>query len=120
MSHEGQGDPNERFGSDNDVKRLKSTLPFVGLSLYKNDCHQDLSKVQMESLIMEFATDRVHETADCAVLIVMAHGDNESLRCDDGEHLNINRIIEMFSNDIAKHLIKKPVILMFVTCRYIF
>jgi hypothetical protein len=92
----------------------------VGLSLYKNDCHQDLSKVQMESLIMEFATDRVHETADCAVLIVMAHGNNETLTCNDGQDYNINKIIEMFSNDSAKHLIEKPVILMFVACRYIF
>jgi hypothetical protein len=110
----------KRQGSDYDVRSLKSTLPSLELALYQNKCHQDLSKEQMESLIKEFAISSVHKTADCAVFIVMAHGDNDTLTCNDGEHLKINTIIDMFSNDIATHLIEKPVILMFVTCRYIF
>jgi hypothetical protein len=115
----------DRLGSDNDVRRLKSTLPRLGLALYLDDIHQDYTKGKIGTLIKDFANnkDSVHSTGDCAVLIVMAHGnEKEEITCGPDingkrSNLKIDTIIEMFSNDNATVLAEKPVLLMFACCR---
>jgi hypothetical protein len=107
-----------RPGSENDVKRLESTLPSLGLALYQGQCHQDISKGEIGKLINGFAKSKVHSTGDCAVLIFMSHGNEKDEIVCAGKRstLKIDTIIEMFSNDNAV-LAEKPVLLMFACCR---
>ena len=76
--------------------------------------------------IREFAQRREHSRYDSCVVAIMSHGiargskQNSTIVSADGQLLEINWILEQFTNKSADSLAAKPKIFLFQTCRYDF
>jgi len=73
--------------------------------------------------IREFAQQSDHSRFDSCVVAIMSHGtarsskQNSTIISADGQLLEIDWVLEQFSNENARSLAAKPKIFFFQTCR---
>jgi hypothetical protein len=109
----------KRPGSEKDVERLSKTFSSLGINLFENKAHLDYDREEMKAIIKNFATSHVHEKSSCAILVIMAHGDDkDQVVCFDNKVLKIEDIIGWFGvKDGTEALDKIPKLLVFQNCR---
>ena len=77
----------------------------------------------MKRKICEFAQRSEHSRYDSCVVAIMSHGtvggsnQNSAIISADGRLLEIDWVLEQFSNENARSLARKPKIFFFQTCR---
>ena len=62
-------------------------------------------------------TGKNDQHIDSLIFYYTGHGVNKSIQLANGESFNINRIVSMFSGNSCKHLLDKPIIMIFDCCR---
>jgi hypothetical protein len=78
----------------------------------------------MKRKIREFAQRKSHSQYDSCVVAIMSHGKAGSNKQDstiiaaDGQQLEIDWVLEQFTNENAPSLKARPKIFFFQTCRY--
>ncbi|PSN36008.1 hypothetical protein C0J52_19998 [Blattella germanica] len=79
--------------------------------------------LDMKNKIQEFACREEHKHYDCCVVAIMSHGHNlvnkldSTIVASDGQDLQAEWVVEQFSNGKARHLVNRPKIFFFQTCR---
>jgi hypothetical protein len=108
-----------RPGSQKDVKRLTKTFSTLGINLFEQKAHVDYDREEMKAIIKKFATSHVQKKSSCAILVIMAHGDEkDQVVCYDNRVLKIEDIIGWFGfKDGTEALDKIPKLLVFQNCR---
>jgi caspase 2 len=77
----------------------------------------------MKRKIREFAQRREHSRYDSCVVAIMSHGiarrskQDSTIISADGQLLEIEWVLEQFTNENARSLVAKPKIFFFQTCR---
>ena len=81
------------------------------------------SPQDMKRKIREFAQRREHSRYDSCVVAIMSHGiarrskQDSTIISADGQLLEIEWVLEQFTNENARSLVAKPKIFFFQTCR---
>lgn len=88
------------------------------------DVRMSLYSLQdMRRKIREFAQRSEHSRYDSCVVAIMSHGrargskQNSTIISADGQLLEIEWVLEQFTNENARSLVAKPKIFFFQTCR---
>jgi caspase 2 len=77
----------------------------------------------MKHKIHEFARRREHSRYDSCVVAIMSHGiagrskQDTTIISADGQLLEIDWVLDQFTNENAQSLVAKPKIFFFQTCR---
>jgi len=110
----------ERDGAKVDERNLEDLFTQFGYIVEK---HRDEGLEDMKRKICEFAKRSEHSRCDSCVVAIMSHGrargskPNSSIISADGQLLEIEWILEQFTNENARTLVAKPKIFFFQTCR---
>lgn len=71
----------------------------------------------MLSRARTFSKNPVHAEADSCVVIVLTHGEEDTLIGTDGNHINIHDFLDFFNSKNAPLLAGKPKIFIIQACR---
>ncbi|KAI4461939.1 caspase [Holotrichia oblita] len=74
----------------------------------------------MKELIQSYSRDPILETGDIQVVIIMSHGDGNKetyIETIDKQRIDIEWIVNQFSNNTCPYLAEKPKIFIFQCCR---
>jgi len=103
-----------RFGSDVDVVNMKSLLEGLdfNVSVFKN-----LRLGPFFKVITEFCSNKMHQEADMAVLVILSHGKDGVVYASDGQSIDMEYIYEFFNNRNCPLLRGKPKFFIVQACR---
>lgn len=109
-----------RIGAEVDERNLAELFKEFGyiVEKYRNEGLED-----MKRKIREFAQRREHSRYDSCVVAIMSHGiarrskQDSTIISADGQLLEIEWVLEQFTNENARSLVAKPKIFFFQTCR---
>lgn len=108
-------DPPKRLGGEVDETELRGLLRRCGFEV---TVKQNLNRRQMCDRVADFASSRMHDSCDMAVLAILTHGKEGVLYGVDSRKLDTERdVIACFSNSAAPLLAGKPKWLIFQACR---
>jgi hypothetical protein len=108
----------QRCGSEQDVKALVNTMNHLNFALFEGQVFLDQTRKELDALLLKFAQSEEAKKAFCLMVIVMSHGNKESIVCHDGSDLQIGKdILEKFTNDVAVNLRGIPKVFIFPACR---
>ncbi|KAH9377299.1 hypothetical protein HPB48_020336 [Haemaphysalis longicornis] len=114
-NYEFHGDPEAyRAGSQLDVCRMAELFKAF---LFEYTVHLNLTAEEMKTLLSEKAREEQQKAADCLVVVLMSHGDKDTIYGSDNEELPLGDIYEMFNNDNCPVLQGKPKLFFVQTCR---
>ncbi|KAH8036812.1 hypothetical protein HPB51_005940 [Rhipicephalus microplus] len=104
-----------RFGSDHDKDRMEALF---NAFLFKCDVYPDNEAHKMKELLAEAAQSEELASADCLVVIMMSHGDQNMIEGVDGDELHlVNDVYAQFNNDNCPALRGKPKLFFIQACR---
>ncbi|XP_051842865.1 caspase-1-like [Antechinus flavipes] len=109
----------QRTGANNDIRGMQDLL--VGLG-YRVDVEKNLTALEMESKLKQFASRQEHQTSDSTFLVLMSHGVTNGI-CGkdytdiDCQILPIERIFQIFNTRNCPSLKDKPKIIILQACR---
>uniref|UniRef100_A0A1B6HDM3 Caspase family p20 domain-containing protein n=1 Tax=Homalodisca liturata TaxID=320908 RepID=A0A1B6HDM3_9HEMI len=112
-----------REGSEEDVRRLKSTLEQLD---YKVTICEDPTKVEILDAVTMFAKNDEHRQCDSCIMFVMSHGVDTkytqlthtvNIAAYDGQYVNSQDIISPLMPKRCKALVGKPKLIFFQCCR---
>ena len=72
----------------------------------------------LEEAVRDFSQDENHDGSQMCIVIVMSHGDNGVIFGTDGNGVEDEALVTMFSNENAPSLVGKPKLIVFAHCRY--
>lgn len=104
-----------REGSELDVLRMEALF-----EAFHFNCivRQDLPASDMKALLSWAAQPKQQEGADCLVVILMSHGNRDTIDGSDGEHLHlVNDVYTLFNNENCEALQGKPKLFFIQACR---
>ncbi|XP_077534119.1 caspase-3-like [Haemaphysalis longicornis] len=114
-NYEFHADPEAyRAGSEMDVCRMAELFKAF---LFECTVHLNLTAEEMKTLLSEKAQEEQQKAADCLVVVLMSHGDKDTIYGSDNEELPLGDIYEMFNNDNCPVLQGKPKLFFVQTCR---
>ena len=73
-----------RKGSEKDVEKLELLFQQLRFKVLKKF---NLTKIDMNKVLDDFANDKRHERAEMSVVVILAHGDQGLIECVDGYHV---------------------------------
>ncbi|XP_064460059.1 caspase-3-like [Ornithodoros turicata] len=103
-----------REGSQLDVQRLDRLFKALGFEVI---VRQDKTKTEIVELLKTLSDERHQKDADCFVLILMSHGDQDIFYDVEKEEIEINSLIGMFNNINCPTLCGKPKLFFIQACR---
>ncbi|KAK9722433.1 Caspase domain [Popillia japonica] len=106
-----------RDGSEVDVWNMKNLFQQMGFNV---QCHTDLTLESLTTTLELYSQNPILETGDIQVVIIMSHGNSNKetyIETIDRGHLEIEWIVDRFSNNICVKLAEKPKIFIFQCCR---
>lgn len=108
-----------RIGAEVDEKNLEDLFKEFGYIVVK---HRDQGLEDMKRKICEFARQSEHSRYDSCVVAIMSHGiarskQNFTIISADGQPLEVDWVLEQFTNENARSLAAKPKIFFIQTCR---
>ncbi|KAH7944013.1 hypothetical protein HPB52_014301 [Rhipicephalus sanguineus] len=104
-----------RYGSELDVSRMEALFKAF---LFKCIVHIDKKADEMKKLLSEAAQSKEQEGADCLVVILMSHGNQDTIQGVDGEELHlINSVYAQFNDEKCPALKGKPKLFFIQACR---
>ncbi|XP_049271278.1 caspase-8 [Rhipicephalus sanguineus] len=96
----------KREGSEHDVRRMRYLFEALH---FKCIVHWDLPESEMKKKVEEVAALKEHEVADCLVVILMSHGEQNMIYGVDRGKLHLeNDIISLFDDENCPALRGKP------------
>ncbi|XP_075542893.1 caspase-7-like [Dermacentor variabilis] len=104
-----------RDGSEIDVRRMEALF-----KAFHFNCivRHNLSASDMKALLSWAAQSKQQEGADCLVVILMSHGDRDTIDGSDGEHLYLEKdVYTLFNNQSCEALQRKPKLFFIQACR---
>ncbi len=111
----------ERKGSQMDVDNIVKTFrDHLGLQLYGNRVHNDLTDKETKDLLTDFAGDQCHASGACAIVAIMSHGGKGGKIIGyNGKSFFVHKdVLAPFANDASYYLRGKPKLFLFQACRY--
>ncbi|KAL1478815.1 hypothetical protein MTO96_052364 [Rhipicephalus appendiculatus] len=110
-----EDETDRRDGSEQDVRRMESLFKAF---LFNCIVHTDKKAEEMRELLCEAAQCQEQEGAQCLVVILMSHGDQDTIQGVDGEALHlINDVYAQFNNENCPALQGKPKLFFIQACR---
>uniref|UniRef100_A0A336LMF0 CSON011090 protein n=1 Tax=Culicoides sonorensis TaxID=179676 RepID=A0A336LMF0_CULSO len=107
-----------RNGAEVDKERLLALFSQLGFQLFY---YEDLGFQHFRILLKQFVVSEVLKNTDCLVFGLLTHGDDNGKHAYAefccGMYVNVQHIIDHFSNLNCTHLIGKPKIFLFPFCR---
>lgn len=105
----------KREGSEHDVRRMRYLFEALH---FKCIVHWDLPESEMKKKVEEVAALKEHEVADCLVVILMSHGEQNMIYGVDRGKLHLeNDIISLFDDENCPALRGKPKVFFIQACR---
>lgn len=105
----------EREGSELDVQRMVELFSALH---FKCVVHKDLSANDMKEVLSWAARSEEHWSADCLVVILMSHGDENGIFGSDGNIVHLHDdVYTLFNNEKCPALQGKPKIFFLQACR---
>lgn len=105
----------ERKGSDLDAQRMKSLFTQLHFSV---TVKTNLTALDMKSFLRKAAEPEKHRDADCLVVILLSHGNENAIEGTDGNMLDLrNEIYSLFNNTNCPTLKEKPKLFFVQACR---
>ena len=103
-----------RLGSDKDAQRMLQIGTELGFDV---KLETDLTADQIYELLQDTAKDPALAKHDALFVLIMSHGDCDTIKGTDWIDLHIHNIRELFNRQECPLLIGKPKVFMFVACR---
>jgi caspase 7 len=101
----------ERKWSKRDEENLTNTLTNLDFDI---KIHQDLTKEQLESVMLEQATID-HRNSDCFLCVIMSHGNQEKIVASDNKEISFEQIMAPIKT--CASLVNKPKLFFIQACR---
>ncbi|KAL1478816.1 hypothetical protein MTO96_052365 [Rhipicephalus appendiculatus] len=110
-----EGATERRDGSEHDVDRMQSLFKRFQFNCF---VHTDKTVHEMKQLLFETAKSIEHGKVDCLVVILMSHGDQDTIQGVDGKDLNlVDDVYQQFNNEECPGLQEKPKVFFIQACR---
>lgn len=109
-----EGKYKPRLGSDRDARRMTEVGKELGFEV---DARSDLTVSQMYDLLFQTAADPRLATHDALFVLIMSHGEFDSVKGSDGMDLAIPEVRKIFDGENCPLLNAKPKVFIFVACR---
>ncbi|XP_074072682.1 caspase-1-like isoform X2 [Macrotis lagotis] len=108
-----------RDGAEHDINGMQKLLQDLGYAVV---VEKNLTALEMESELLQFASRPEHRTSDSTFLVLMSHGVPEGICGKDytdetPQVLPINRIFQIFNTFNCPSLNDKPKIIILQACR---
>jgi len=103
-----------RFGSHVDVDNMRALLQGLEFDV---TVHKNLQLTQFFKVITEFSSNKMHQDADMAVVVILSHGKDGVVYAADGQSINMEFIYEFFNNRNCPMLRGKPKFFIVQACR---
>uniref|UniRef100_F7G5S9 Caspase-1 n=1 Tax=Monodelphis domestica TaxID=13616 RepID=F7G5S9_MONDO len=108
-----------RNGAENDVTGMQNLLEGLG---YRVHVKENLTALEMESALKQFASYPEHRTSDSTFLVLMSHGVPGGICGKDytdkvPQILDVNKIFQIFNTSNCPTLKDKPKIIILQACR---
>ncbi|KAL1478814.1 hypothetical protein MTO96_052363, partial [Rhipicephalus appendiculatus] len=104
-----------RYGSELDVQNMEHLFNEF---LFKCVVHKDKTADEMKELLSEVAQSQEQEGAECLVIILMSHGNQDTIEGVDNEELHlIDDVYAKFNNKNCPALQGKPKLFFIQACR---
>ncbi|XP_076084973.1 uncharacterized protein LOC143055700 [Mytilus galloprovincialis] len=113
------GKPNERQGSEIDVKNL--TVFFRDELEYQVECQSDMTKTDLQIYLQNFEKDNLTQNANAYhsfICVVMSHGDENGIQTlDESKRITVKEIQRPFKNKPDGKFNGKPKLFLVQACR---
>ncbi|XP_027705384.1 caspase-13-like isoform X1 [Vombatus ursinus] len=108
-----------RNGAEYDIRGMSDLLEGLG---YRVDVEENLTALEMESVLQRFASCPDHQTSDSTFLVLMSHGMPSGIcgkdyRKEDSQILPVARIFQIFNTSNCPSLKDKPKVIIIQACR---
>jgi len=104
----------KRNGAETDVKNLTHTLEALGFAV---EIYVDKQSDEIESILKDVQKDD-HSNADCILVVMMTHGDEEGFLYDSrGWKFLPSKLWAPFTADLCPSLAGKPKLFLFQACQ---
>lgn len=108
-----------REGSKVDLKGMKELLENLGYSVVVKE---DITALEMEAVLWEFAARPEHQSSDSTILVFMSHGTLEGIcgtlhQKQKPDILHDDTIFQIFNNRNCQYLRDKPKVIIMQACR---
>ena len=104
----------KRNGAETDSENLEKTLSAVGFDV---DLHVDKKKQGIESILGDVQKED-HSDADCLLVVMMTHGDEEGFLYDSSSwKFSPSKLWTPFTSDLCPSLAGKPKIFLVQACQ---
>nr|ABG48761.1 caspase-8 [Haemaphysalis longicornis] len=105
----------KRHGSEVDVRRMEDLFEAL---FFRVQTHRDLSADDMKSVLSDAAKEDKQKNAECLVVILMSHGENDGIYGTDGKWLNLKQeVYTQFNDSNCPSLQGKPKLFFVQACR---
>jgi tetratricopeptide (TPR) repeat protein len=109
------GDIELRYGTFHDALRLRSLFEKLA---YNVDVKQDLNANDIYHYLKELAqNDEKLKHVDSLVIIILSHGDTETIHGINGSRVDKEELFALFNNKNCKAMFGKPKIFILQSCR---
>lgn len=110
-----EGKPQKtRLGSDKDAARMQEIGSELG---FDARLETDLTVDEIQNLLMATAEDPALARHDALVVLIMSHGECDTIKGTDWRDLHIHDVRKYFSSEQCPLLVGKPKVFIFVSCR---
>lgn len=110
-----EGSEHERTGSEHDVETMEALFTALYFDV---KVHEDLTAEDIEKVLSGAANADEQKTADCLVVVLMSHGQNNGILDKNGKVVNIKEdIYPLFSDEKCHALKGKPKLFFIQACR---
>ncbi|XP_044522211.1 caspase-1-like [Gracilinanus agilis] len=109
----------KRNGAEYDITGMHNLLEGLG---YRVDVKENLTALEMESVLKQFASYPEHWTSDSTFLVLMSHGVpggicGKDYTEKDPQMLDVNKIFQIFNTSNCPSLKDKPKVIIIQACR---
>ena len=112
------------MGSDVDDHNIKFLLRAFNFKIFEEGETKDLDIENMIGVLKRFASFKEHENRDCCIVVIMSHGEGESLCATDWSQcasnltsIRVEWILELFQANNCVALATKPKLFFVQACR---